>query len=64
MGKGDQSALTREVGEAMLGAIIAYDKKEYTEAADLLNSVKYKIVKIGGSNAQVMLKREPIPRSR
>jgi len=53
IGNSEQSALTQEVGGALLESIIAYDKKSYTEAADLLNSVKYKIVKVGGSNAQV-----------
>ena len=52
-GKGEQQIISRAVGEALLDAIMAYDKKNYTQATDLLNSIKYKIIKVGGSNAQV-----------
>lgn len=37
----------------LMEALVAYDGGEYAKAVDLLLPVRYKIVTIGGSNAQV-----------
>ena len=52
---GDQVDITREVGMAICEAFVAYDDGNYGNAVDLLYPVRYKVWKIGGSNAQVML---------
>jgi tetratricopeptide (TPR) repeat protein len=51
-GTGDQQLIAAEVGETLMEAMVAFDKKDYATATDLLAYVKYKIVKIGGSDAQ------------
>jgi len=40
---------------AICEAFVAYDDGNYGNAVDLLYPVRYKVWKIGGSNAQVML---------
>jgi len=51
-GSGDQQEIAKEVGQTLMEAMVVFDSKNYTLATELLVSIKYKIVKIGGSDAQ------------
>ncbi|XP_031563215.1 tetratricopeptide repeat protein 38-like isoform X1 [Actinia tenebrosa] len=51
-GSGTNCEVTREVGLALCEAFQLVDQKKYDQAVNLLKPVRYKIVKIGGSNAQ------------
>ena len=50
---GDNAKVIREVGIKLCEAIIAYNEEEYNKATDLLMSIRYDIIRIGGSHAQV-----------
>lgn len=52
-GKGDNCSITNEVGLALCEAFVAYDAGDYSKATNLVYPVRYKILTIGGSNAQV-----------
>ena len=54
---GTQSDLGREVGVTLCEAFIAADNGDFAKAVDLLQPIRYKIVNIGGSNAQVGLRQ-------
>uniref|UniRef100_T1IQF3 Innexin n=1 Tax=Strigamia maritima TaxID=126957 RepID=T1IQF3_STRMM len=48
----DQSVLSRNLGLPICDAIVAFNSGDYDKVVDLLYPLKYKIVEIGGSNAQ------------
>lgn len=43
----------RLVGQHICQAFVAYDDGDYAKAADLLYDIRYEVIKIGGSHAQV-----------
>ena len=45
--------MTQRVGLSLCEAFVAYDDGDYAKAVDLLTPLKYDILSIGGSNAQV-----------
>ena len=45
--------MTRDVGAQMMNAFVAYDEGHYADCVALMKPLKYDILKIGGSNAQV-----------
>ncbi|KAK2158222.1 hypothetical protein LSH36_174g01076 [Paralvinella palmiformis] len=49
---GTNRTITKDVGIRMCEALVAYDDDRYADAVDVLHPVRYKLVKIGGSNAQ------------
>lgn len=49
--------ITRDVGATICEAFTAYSEGEFAKAVDLLNPVRYKVLRIGGSNAQVSVSR-------
>ena len=49
----DNAEISREVGVAMCTALQAYDSGNFAQAVDLLLPLRYSLVTIGGSNAQV-----------
>ena len=50
---GINQAVTRDVGATICEAFGAYSDGEFARAVDLLNPARYKVLRIGGSNAQV-----------
>ena len=42
-------------GESLLQAVKAYAEEDYSTCVKILKPVRYKIIKIGGSDAQVKL---------
>ena len=46
------SSLTEKCGTAIYNSIISFDKGEYERVVELLNPIRYQLVRIGGSNAQ------------
>ena len=52
---GTNHDITKEIGLSICEAFVAYDNEDYAKAVDILNPMRYKIWKIGGSNAQVRL---------
>ncbi|XP_074642499.1 tetratricopeptide repeat protein 38-like [Tubulanus polymorphus] len=44
--------ITHEVGQQMFEAFQAYDEGNFEKAVELFNPIRYRIVEIGGSNAQ------------
>jgi hypothetical protein len=52
-GKGDNCRIAKEVGLAVCEALVAYDEGQFSKAVDLVNPVRYQVIKIGGSHAQV-----------
>ncbi|XP_005104787.1 tetratricopeptide repeat protein 38 [Aplysia californica] len=51
-GQGTNRDVMANVGEALLKAFISYSDDDFAAAVDLVNPVRYKVVEIGGSNAQ------------
>lgn len=51
-GEGDNRNISENVGKAICEAIFAYKNGDFELAVDLLMSIRYQIVTIGGSNAQ------------
>ena len=51
-GKGDNRDFTRDVGRALIDAVIAFAAGDYRRAISLILPVRYKIIRIGGSHAQ------------
>lgn len=51
-GKGDNCRITKEVGLAVCEALVAYDEGQFSKAVDLVNPVRYQVIKVGGSHAQ------------
>lgn len=51
-GKGDNQIICKEVGVALCEAFVLYDQGKFDEALELLYPIRYKILRIGGSNAQ------------
>lgn len=51
-GDGDNREFTRDVGRALIDAIIAFAAGDYRRAIELILPVRYKIIRIGGSHAQ------------
>ncbi|KAJ8322004.1 hypothetical protein KUTeg_000475, partial [Tegillarca granosa] len=51
-GKGDNQIICKEVGVALCEAFVLYDQGKFDEALELLYPLRYKILRIGGSNAQ------------
>ncbi|XP_072051406.1 tetratricopeptide repeat protein 38-like [Amphiura filiformis] len=49
---GTQNDIAKEVGIQLCAAFIAADEGDYAKAVDLVHPLRYKIVTIGGSNAQ------------
>ena len=45
----------KEVGLPICDAFIAFNDGNFAKAVDLLYPIKYKVVRIGGSNAQVSI---------
>ncbi|XP_035670026.1 tetratricopeptide repeat protein 38-like [Branchiostoma floridae] len=60
--QGTQSDVAKNVGVAMCEAFLAYDEGDFARAVDLLAPLRYQVVTIGGSNAQVSFSAE-IPHS-
>ena len=52
-GKGYNCDVTTEVGLALCESLVAYDNGDYAKAVDLVSPVRYQVIKIGGSHAQV-----------
>ena len=52
-GQGTNWKVTRDVGAQMMNAFVAYDEGNYSNCVVLMKPLKYDILKIGGSNAQV-----------
>ncbi|CAB4006579.1 Hypothetical predicted protein, partial [Paramuricea clavata] len=50
--QGTNSDVTKEVGLKMCEAFEYFDKEDYAKSTELLAPLKYKFVKVGGSNAQ------------
>uniref|UniRef100_A0A2C9JUD5 Tetratricopeptide repeat protein 38 n=2 Tax=Biomphalaria glabrata TaxID=6526 RepID=A0A2C9JUD5_BIOGL len=50
--KGTNRDITAEVGSQLFQAFIAYNDEDYSKVVDLINPVRSKIIKIGGSHAQ------------
>lgn len=46
--------MSEEVGLPLYQGLLAYEEEDYAGAVNLLQPLKYKVAKIGGSNAQVM----------
>ena len=55
-GEGTNWKVTRDVGAQMMNAFVAYDEGSYDNCVALMKPLKYDILKIGGSNAQVLNK--------
>ena len=51
--EGFNQDVSRDVGAAICEAFAAYNDGEFAKAVDLLNPVRFKVLRIGGSNAQV-----------
>ncbi|XP_013384664.1 tetratricopeptide repeat protein 38 isoform X2 [Lingula anatina] len=51
-GKGTNRDVTAEVGLPLCEAFEAYDSGDFARAVNLLNPLRYKVLSIGGSNAQ------------
>ncbi|MGE3149104.1 MAG: tetratricopeptide repeat protein, partial [Pseudorhodoplanes sp.] len=51
-GDGDNRAITRDVGLALVEAVLAFSAGDYREAIARILPVRYKIIRIGGSHAQ------------
>ena len=45
--------VTRDVGAQMMNAFVAYDEGNFENCVALMKPLKYDILNIGGSNAQV-----------
>lgn len=54
-GKGDNQRISKEVGVPLCEALVAYDSGDFAKAVSLVNPIRYKILTIGGSHAQVKL---------
>jgi hypothetical protein len=54
-GKGDNQRISKEVGVALCEALVAYDSGDFASAVSLVNPIRYKIITIGGSHAQVFI---------
>ena len=52
-GQGTNHKVTKEVGLPLCEAFQAYNSGQFEAAVDLLAPLRYSIVTIGGSNAQV-----------
>lgn len=52
-GSGINHTITRDVGFSLCEAIVAYDEGRVEDCCDILYPLRYHIVQIGGSNAQV-----------
>ena len=52
-GRGTQHDIFKDVGQQLCEAFVAYNDGDFAKATDLLLPIRYKIVTIGGSNAQV-----------
>ena len=52
-GKGDNQRIAQEVGVPLCDALVAYDAGDFATAVSLVNPLRYKIINIGGSHAQV-----------
>ena len=46
-----------DVGRPLCKAFVAYKDGDYATAVDLLNPLRYRIITIGGSHAQVVVRR-------
>lgn len=55
-GSGVNHTITRDVGFSLCEAIVAYDEGRVEDCCDILYPLRYNIVQIGGSNAQVINK--------
>jgi hypothetical protein len=51
-GEGDNREFTRDVGRALIDAVIAFAAGDYQRAIALILPVRYKVIRIGGSHAQ------------
>ena len=51
--KGDNRDVSKDVGVTICEAFAAYSDGEFGKGVDLFNPVRYKVERIGGSNAQV-----------
>ena len=53
-GQGTNWKVTRDVGAQMMNAFVAYDEGNFENCVALMKPLKYDILNIGGSNAQVV----------
>ena len=53
-GQGTNWKVTRDVGAQMMNAFVAYDEGHFENCVALMKPLKYDILNIGGSNAQVV----------
>lgn len=53
-GKGDNQKISKEVGVPLCEALVAYDAGDFAKAVSLVQPIRYKIITIGGSHAQVI----------
>ena len=54
-GQGHNKDVTADVGQALCQAFVAYDDGDFASAVELLLPIRYKVITIGGSHAQVSL---------
>ncbi|KAE9553672.1 hypothetical protein FO519_003120 [Halicephalobus sp. NKZ332] len=51
-GSGGNHRVTKDIGDQLSEGIIAFNKKKYEEAFDLIYPIRFEIIQIGGSHAQ------------
>ena len=51
--EGTNHEVMEEVGRPLFKAFVAYQDGDFAAAVDLLNPVRYRVITIGGSHAQV-----------
>ena len=54
--------MTRDIGAQMMSAFVAYDEGHYADCVALMKPLKYDILKIGGSNAEVRIEDKALQR--
>lgn len=52
----DNKSIAKEVGIPLCEGILAFENGEYHRAVEILYPLRYNVIKIGGSNAQVIVK--------
>lgn len=60
-GDNHQHQLAQSVGVPMCQAMVEYNQCNYSQAVELLYPLRYRIVEIGGSDAQVSFTEMPQP---
>lgn len=53
-GTWDNKSIAKEVGIPLCEGTLAFENGEYQRAVEILYPLRYNVIKIGGSNAQVI----------